>query len=332
MMSTGQLSETRADRRPTLVEALSRQRAGSVLKPRPTAQFHEPDLRGADLVVVPTTVDQFPALSGWFDVSRPKSGILYDWRPILLVRRDGGFGSAHIVGVHRDREEWVLTSRIDGALETLAVQSRSGIYGLGTQGFGDLSAAMCEIVRRTVQEFGIGREVTLPIDRYAAITRGRFPYEGEPNPIEGPRKSPSSVRTIDDLIRRNRHLVELAIATPEEIERVIGDVGFDARSRELTTWRLLAIRDPQTRMVDLRLLGTRLLRPCGWITSSVTALSLDRKLCRTSTELFALGQHLDEPLAPHELMVVATFLEESGLAEEFGLDAMLFEEIAGDTS
>ncbi len=331
-MSPHQSLETTADRRPTLAEVLSRRRTSSTPEPKPTPTSNEPDLRGADLVVVPATVDQFGVLPDGLDVRRPKLGVLYDWRPVLLVRRDAGVGSAHIVGVHLEREEWVLTSRIDGAFGSLAVQSLSGIYALGTQGSGDLSAAMCELVRRTVHEFGIAREAALPVDRYAPITRGRMKYEGEPDPSEGPRKSPSSVMSIDDLIRRNRHLVELGIAGHEEIERVTGDVEFDVRSRELTTWRLLAVRDPQTRTTDLRLLGTRPLVPCGWITSSVTALSRDRKLCRTARELFVLDEHLDGPLAREELMVVATFVEESGLAEEFGLDAMLFEEIARDTS
>ena len=315
------------DRRPTLTELLGGKYAPRAPEPKLTPRPREFDLRGVDLAAVPGATDQFGFMQGGISMRARSCGILYDWRPVLLFHRPSGLGTAHIVGVHQEREEWVVTTRILASAETLAAQSRCGVYLLGTPGCGDLSAAMCEVVRRAVYESGIAHEVTLDVGRYAGITRGRFKYEEEPDASEGPRKSPTASLTIDGLARRNGHLTELGIATPEEIEPIVADVRAGDQSTDLTTWRILAIRDPSARTTSLHLLCTRPLCPDGWVSAPVDALSPDRTLCQVGGSVYALGKHFEGPLGPYELMVVTRALRNWHLDEELGLDAVMPEEI-----
>ena len=285
------------------------------------------DHRGSPFAAYPLSLEDYDLGPDRFDLSRPKLGRLYDWRPVVLVDQHRWLATTHVVGVDVDTETWRLTSLIIGTLDRLGIETRDGLHGLGTPGSGALSPAMLDLVAATARAEGIVAVRTLPIDRYAPQTRGRWCREPG-TPSEEVRMEQTRPIALDNLIRRNRHLIELGVARPDEWHPAVGAVEPSGRTPTLKNWWIIALRDLQAGTASLHLLGTRPLQIGGWITSPIVRIAPDLSLCRTQNSLYQLSQPA-EALPPTDmLMAVARALREWGIDEEYGLDAVAPEEIA----
>src|SRR5579885_2317873 len=85
---------------------------------------------------------------------------------------------------------------------------------------------------------------------------------------------------LDDIVRTNRDLFEVGLATAEESAVITGHVPATSATRgTIDRWRLLAFRHRAERLTLLHVLGN--FDGSAWITSCVVALSPDRARVRT---------------------------------------------------
>jgi hypothetical protein len=93
---------------------------------------------------------------------------------------------------------------------------------------------------------------------------------------------------VDCLVRRNRHLFEIELASETEVRALARDFlpagPFRGRLRH---WRLIVIRDLRTKKASYHLLGTRGLDG-SWVTSAVVAIATDRLLAQTQDATYEL--------------------------------------------
>jgi hypothetical protein len=296
----------------------------------PLSAPNEEPRQGADVVAFPLAIED-RAWPDKFDMHRPQLGFLYDWRLLELVDEDRCLATKHVVGVHHASETWRLSSRIIGSLDTMAIETIDGAYGLGTPGGGELTAGMLDLVALIVREQGIDAERRLPVGRYAPETRGRWRGEAGPAPSEGPRMTRSGPITLDRIVRRNRDLIELGIATPTEQRAITEDI-HGAAGTSCVEWRLIAIRDIRSGAASLHVVGKVHFNPGQWISPPLVGISADERLCATDDGCIGLEQRAAGEPASDGLIAVARALHEWKIGHEFGLDAVTPEEIQRDTS
>jgi hypothetical protein len=322
--------EPRGGVRPVAV--LLRQHFRPRTSPDPAQQKRaEPDLRGKPLVASAMSLKDFGNVPDKLEMSRPKLGRLYDWRPLILALECEPVGTAHVVGVDTDTEAWRLTSRVIGTMGDLAIEALDGVYGLGTAGTGELTTGMLELVAAVASEQGIEAGRRLPIARYAPETRGRWRDEAGPSPAEGPRMTRTGPITIDRLVRRHRDMIEVGEAPPIEQQILTGAIEPDNVDRPYEDWRLIAIRDLREDATTLHVVGRRHLSAGECVSPPLTRISPDELLCTTGAGPIRLEGKATGAPTPDCLTAITRALREWGLDEEYGLDVVAPEEIARDT-
>jgi hypothetical protein len=126
--------------------------------------------------------------------------------------------------------------------------------------------------------------------------------------------------SLDDIVRTNRHLLEVGLATADEIAAVTGCVPLGAAKGTIEDWRLVALRHRAAGLVTLNVLGR--FDSYAWMTSYVAALSADRARVRTKNSLYGLGRPGAGEPDPPLLLHVAHTLKHWGLDEHYGLGVM----------
>ena len=138
----------------------------------------------------------------------------------------------------------------------------------------------------------------------------------------------ASVRptSLDDLIRSNRRVIELRLATPSELASITGGVtGVTAVKGFLRGWQAITILDHQEKTFSLHLVGSFAMQ--SWITSGLLRLAHDRSIVRTRNSFYALGQRAVADLSISHLHTVARALKVWGLVERYGLEVMPDDEV-----
>jgi hypothetical protein len=132
---------------------------------------------------------------------------------------------------------------------------------------------------------------------------------------------------LADLIRENRHILELRLATPLELTAITGDIA-DVRAVKgfIRGWQAIAIRDHLEDVTSFHIVGFFAMR--SWITSDLLRLSPDRSLVRTRNSLYALGQRAESALSIAHLRTVARALRAWGLVDRYGLAIVRDDEFA----
>ena len=101
---------------------------------------------------------------------------------------------------------------------------------------------------------------------------------------------PELPRCLDDLIKRNRDLVSVGLATDTEADALIGDIEDTGSSAVLIDrWHLVAFR--------IHTAGRHSLHIAGWtsaessiVTSDVVALARDRTRAKSLDRIYRLGE------------------------------------------
>lgn len=315
----------------TVAELLAEARRPKWRLPKLDDVPREEDRRGADVVAIPMSLEAFDLTADSIRMSRPKLGRLYDWRPLELIDRDRQLSTTHLVGVDASTECWCVTSRVIGILGRLAVETRDGVRGLGTPGSGELTRPMLELVERTVRELGIADERMLAIDRHALETRGRWWNEEELAAQQTATMPGRRGSSIDELIRRNRNLIELDLAADAEVGPLLGDGAGLRGAKSVQDWWLIAIRDLGAGATTVHVVGVAASSLEHWVSYPLEWMAPDLSSCRTAYGSDVLGRRASGPPTREALVAIVTVLREWGIEEEYGLDTPTPEELVRDT-
>ena len=124
---------------------------------------------------------------------------------------------------------------------------------------------------------------------------------------------------LDDIIRKNRELAHLRLATDDEIMELYRPISYGKTKAIFYEWRMInlyidAIKQPQ--VILMGHIGQRIIR----LTSTVMQVDLDRGLVITkSGSLYQLGKPgLGEP-PPHQLMGICAVFHSWGFGPVFGV-------------
>jgi hypothetical protein len=133
---------------------------------------------------------------------------------------------------------------------------------------------------------------------------------------------PPLPRSLADIVRRNRDLFEVGLATAAEVAAVTGGVDAVAVPRgRLEWWRMVALRDHVARRVTLHVLGhLGPAHPC--MTSEVAVLASDAAMVRTRNSVYLLGSEGQGEPDPLQLLHLAFTLHRWGLNSRYGLDVI----------
>jgi hypothetical protein len=132
-------------------------------------------------------------------------------------------------------------------------------------------------------------------------------------------------KSLDDIIRANKHLAELRLADEREISAITGEIWADKTKDEISNFRLVSIifKNPVT--VSVHLLGTCSARH-AWYTSQVMVLDLQRGYAQTrSGSLYKLIGPLavDEP-GTDDLICLCAALNTWGVGQYLGVPAFFY--------
>lgn len=128
-------------------------------------------------------------------------------------------------------------------------------------------------------------------------------------------------KTLDDVIRKNRELVELGLSTPDEIRALQAEVQQGLPIKDMIdSWYLISLRKKQSGDVNVLLLGQSQRENVAWMTSLIVRIDLSQSVIVTqSGSLYGLGSPgTDEPSRGQLIHVCATF-HKWGSGERFGM-------------
>jgi len=132
------------------------------------------------------------------------------------------------------------------------------------------------------------------------------------------------------LIRENRHIIELRLATAAELTELTGEVEIVGRVKGfLRGWHVIAIDDHLRCATSLHVVGTYEMR--SWITSDLLVLSPDRSLARTRNSTYGLGLAAETDLSAAHLVTIAGALKAWGLVDRYGLGLIRVDESEADS-
>lgn len=116
--------------------------------------------------------------------------------------------------------------------------------------------------------------------------------------------------TLDEVIRKNRHLAELGLSTPAEIQRRAGDLAGELEIKDtLDDWRLISMREKTSGQVSILVLGDSQKENTPWLTSAVVWVdSASHRVLTWSKSIYQLGSPgAGEPPRQHLIHLCATF-------------------------
>lgn len=116
--------------------------------------------------------------------------------------------------------------------------------------------------------------------------------------------------TLDDVIRKNRELVELGLSAPDEILALLAEVQQGLPVKDMIDdWHWISLRSKRSGDVKVLLLGQSQKESVAWMTSSIVRIDLAQSVIVTqSGGLYGLGsQGTGEPSRGQIIHVCATF-------------------------
>lgn len=128
-------------------------------------------------------------------------------------------------------------------------------------------------------------------------------------------------KSLDDVIRKNRELVELGLSTPNEIRALQAEVQQELPVKDMIDdWHLISLRSKRSGDVKVLLLGQSQKESVVWMTSSIVRIDLSQSVIVTqSGSLYGLGsQDAGGPSRGQFIHVCAT-LHKWGSGEFLGV-------------
>lgn len=116
-------------------------------------------------------------------------------------------------------------------------------------------------------------------------------------------------KILDDVIRKNRELVELGLSTADDIRVIQSEIQPGLPVKDIVNdWRLISLREKQSGLAQVLLLGRSQNENAAWITSSIVKIDLTRNCVMTkSGSHYGLGSRgFGEPPREQLIHVCAT--------------------------
>jgi hypothetical protein len=89
-------------------------------------------------------------------------------------------------------------------------------------------------------------------------------------------------KSLDDVIRKNRELVELGLSTPDEIRVLQAEVQQELPVKDMIDdWHLISLRSKRSGDVKVLLLGQSQKESVVWMTSSIVRIDLSQSVIVT---------------------------------------------------
>lgn len=130
---------------------------------------------------------------------------------------------------------------------------------------------------------------------------------------------------LDDVLRKNRNQMRLALATSEEIQELAADVPETHIRHSLSRWQFVVmhVTNGASPAKSVRLFGWADDIGESWSTSNVTGIDLSRGLVRTANSTYALAgpRATEEQL---DLLHVCASLHQWRLGEHFGVPHIFY--------
>ena len=132
-------------------------------------------------------------------------------------------------------------------------------------------------------------------------------------------------RSLDNVIRANRHLAQLRLASDQELAALSGNIAVVQPKDEISNYRLVSIilNNPDT--VSVHLLGT-----CSagrsWSTSQVMTLDLERGYAETriGSVYKLLGPRAHDEPDRDDLICLCAILNKWGVGQRLGVPAFFY--------
>ena len=129
-------------------------------------------------------------------------------------------------------------------------------------------------------------------------------------------------KSLDDIIRKNRHLAQMRMATPEDILKLEASVEITGTPMLLNQWRLIALCEPGR--VQVFLIGTTKAGKFR-MTSRVMATNFDAMVFRTqSGTLYGLGEPGAGEPDQDDLMGICAVMTSWGMGAALGMPAFFY--------
>jgi hypothetical protein len=141
-------------------------------------------------------------------------------------------------------------------------------------------------------------------------------------------------RSLDDIVRQNRHLFCISLATSEELAARAAKIEPRDVKDTISGWRMLSFRSLAPRRPiksedasgasRLSLLGSAVETGCVWITSAVIRIDADSGLVQTRNSFYRLGARAEGEPPPDELTTVCAALHRWGVGGLLGAPEFYF--------
>lgn len=132
-------------------------------------------------------------------------------------------------------------------------------------------------------------------------------------------------KSLDDVVRKNRDQLRLAIASQDELGALAADISATNGRHTIIRWQFVVMhvttnRGPAT---SLRLFGWAEEVRESWSTSNVTGIDLTNGLVRTANSVYRISgpRAMDDEL---DLLHVCASLHSWGLGEYFGVPHIFY--------
>lgn len=109
-------------------------------------------------------------------------------------------------------------------------------------------------------------------------------------------------KTLDDIIRKNRELMELGLSTPDEIRALQAEVQQGLPIKDMIDdWHLISLRSKRPEGVKVLLLGQSQKENVAWMTSSIVRIDQTQSVIVTqSGSPYELGSQGTAQVNLHE--------------------------------
>jgi hypothetical protein len=141
-------------------------------------------------------------------------------------------------------------------------------------------------------------------------------------------------RSLDDIVRQNRHLFCISLATSEELAARAAKIEPRDVKDTINGWRMLSFRafarrrpiksEDASCVSRLLLLGSAVETGCIWITSAVMRIDADSGFVQTQNSFYRLGPRAEGEPPPDELMTVCAALHRWGVGPLLGAPEFYF--------
>jgi hypothetical protein len=128
-------------------------------------------------------------------------------------------------------------------------------------------------------------------------------------------------KSLDDVIRKNRDLVDLALATDEEIQTVAKDIDVHRHLKDtVSDWRIIRTKIKATGQIAMSLLGHSQEHDAPWITSLITGADMQKSYVETNSgSLYKLADRGEGEPDMYDLIHVCVAFRQWGFGDYLGV-------------